>query len=222
MAPTRTRSPSFSMRRSLSRVRSPSTRSKPFETDQTIEFLGKEGVDNYGFEGETRDGNKVMVVVDSTVEAKGALEWALAHTIQTQDSVVLLHVIKPSKQGPEYNKKLKLEAFEVLHSMKTICQTRRPGVQVEVAMQEGKEKGKIIVEEAEKQKVSLLVLGQRKRSMLWRFMKRWRGKQNNHGGFVEYCIQNASCMTIAVRRKGKKLGGYLITTKSHKNFWLLA
>ncbi|KAF5734638.1 hypothetical protein HS088_TW15G00137 [Tripterygium wilfordii] len=230
MTPSRLRSPSFSMRRSLSRVqvRSPSIRSKPSETDQTTEFLGndEEEVDSYGFQGELRDGsNKVMVVVDSTVEAKGALEWALTHTVQTQDSILLLHIINPSKQGEEYNQKLKLKAFEILRYMKTICQTKRPGVQVEVAMPmlEGKEKGRVIVEEAKKEKVSLLVLGQRKRSMMWRFMKRWRGKRNNHhGGFVEYCIQNASCMTIAVRRKGNKLGGYLITTKRHKNFWLLA
>lgn len=94
-------------------------------------------------------------------------------------------------------------------------------VQVEVAIREGKEKGPIIVEEAKKQRVSLLVLGQRKRSIMWRLMNRWTGKRKG-GGAVEYCIQNSSCMAIAVRRKGKKLGGYLITTKRHKNFWLLA
>jgi nucleotide-binding universal stress UspA family protein len=96
-------------------------------------------------------------------------------------------------------------------------------VQVAVAMHEGKERGPIIVEEAKQRGVSLLVMGQRKRSIMWRLIKRWAGKGNRGGsGAVGYCIQNASCMTIAVRRKGKKLGGYLITTKRHKNFWLLA
>ena len=44
-------------------------------------------------------GNKIMIVVDSSLEAKGALEWALSHTVQSQDTVVLLHVANPSKQG---------------------------------------------------------------------------------------------------------------------------
>lgn len=93
---------------------------------------------------------------------------------------------------------------------------------MEIALVEGREKGPIIVEEARQQKVSLLVIGQgRQSSMLWSLMKRWTGKRNR-GGVAEYCIQNASCMTIAVRRKSRKLGGYLITTKRHKNFWLLA
>lgn len=90
-------------------------------------------------------------------------------------------------------------------------------------MLEGKEKGPIIVEEAKRQRASLLVLGQkRKRSMWWQLIKRWTRSRSSGEVIVEYCIQNAACMSIAVRRKSKKLGGYLITTKLHKNFWLLA
>lgn len=44
-------------------------------------------------------GNKVMVVVDSSFEAKGALDWALSHTIQSQDTVVLVHVARPVGEG---------------------------------------------------------------------------------------------------------------------------
>lgn len=96
-------------------------------------------------------------------------------------------------------------------------------MQVEIVLLEGKEKGPIIVEEAKQQRVSLLVIGQRKKSsILWCLVKRWAGKRDRSSEVVEYCIQNASCMTIAVRRKSKKLGGFLITTKRHKNFWLLA
>ena len=50
-------------------------------------------------ESELESGKRVMVVVESRVEAKGALQWALSHTIQRQDTVVLLHVAKPSKYG---------------------------------------------------------------------------------------------------------------------------
>ncbi|KDP31380.1 hypothetical protein JCGZ_11756 [Jatropha curcas] len=225
MALSRTRSSKLSISKSLGRirVRSPSIRGKPtskfIDDDQKIEFLGSE-MENFG----DKNGNKVMVVVDSSLEAKGALEWALSHTVQSQDTIILLFVSKISKKGPDCNLKVNLRATELLHSMKNVCQRRRPGVQIEVAIREGKDKGPIIVEEAKQQKVSLLVLGQRKRFFMWRILKRWAGKRNGGSGgeAVEYCIQNSSCMTIAVRRKGKKLGGYLITTKRHKNFWLLA
>lgn len=95
-----------------------------------------------------------------------------------------------------------------------------------MAVVEGKEKGPVIVEEARKQGAALLVLGQRKRSTTWRLLMVWAGHRlgggGGGGGVVEYCIQNASCMAIAVRRKSKKVGGYLITTKRQKDFWLLA
>lgn len=41
-------------------------------------------------------GRKIMIVVDSSMEAKGALQWALTHTVQSHDMVILLHVTKPS------------------------------------------------------------------------------------------------------------------------------
>lgn len=94
-------------------------------------------------------------------------------------------------------------------------------VHVEMAVREGKDKGATIVEEAKRARASLLVLGQRKKSFLRRLHMIWASKRKGIR-FVDYCIQNANCMTIAVRRKNRKFGGYLITTKRHKNFWLLA
>lgn len=95
---------------------------------------------------------------------------------------------------------------------------------MEIVILEGKEKGVTIVEEAKRQRVSLLVLGQkRKRPIWWQLVNLWRRRRRNRMfQVVDYCIQNASCMTIAVRKKSNKLGGYLITTKRHKDFWLLA
>ncbi|XP_044487518.1 uncharacterized protein LOC123212443 [Mangifera indica] len=225
-------SPRLSLNRSTGRVRvvSPSLQRKrasnSIETDQKVEFLGNGEEIDYGGSYEEKNGwtgNKVMVVVDSSLDAKGALEWALSHTIQNQDTILLLYVnnVKSSKQGKESPGKINLRAYEKLYSMKNTCQMKRPGVEVELIVLEGKEKGPIIVEEAKKQKVSLLVLGQRKKWRVWRLIKKWASK-SAMGGIVDYCIQNASCMTIAVRRKSNKLGGYLITTKRHKNFWLLA
>ncbi|XP_057460104.1 uncharacterized protein LOC130750529 [Actinidia eriantha] len=171
-------------------------------------------------ESELESGKRVMVVVESRVEAKGALQWALSHTVQSQDTVLLLHVAKPSKYGVNSSRQ---KAYELLCSMKDMCQVRMPGAHVEIVVVEGKEKqkGPTIVAEAKQQKVSLLVLGQRKQSMVWRLRAIWRGKKTR-SRVVDYCIQNANCMTIAVRRKSRKYGGYLINTKRHKNFWLLA
>ncbi|XP_015079550.1 uncharacterized protein LOC107023381 [Solanum pennellii] len=165
--------------------------------------------------------NRVMVVVDPSLDPNCALQWALSHTVQSQDTIILLYVTKISKEGEKPNSEINQRAYELLCSMKNMCQTRKPGVQVEIVMQEGKEKGAVVVEEAKQHKASLLVLGQRKRSIMWRLLRIWTRKRSR-SRVVEYCIQKANCMTIAVRRKSSKYGGYLITTKRHKNFWLLA
>lgn len=59
--------------------------------------------------GEVEMGNKIMVVVDSSSEAKGALDWALSHTVQAQDTIVLIHVANYiSKQGQSYMMRINL------------------------------------------------------------------------------------------------------------------
>ncbi|KAL2479124.1 Adenine nucleotide alpha hydrolase-like superfamily protein [Forsythia ovata] len=207
-------------------VRSPSVqykKSASFINGQVKSEVSSEvnepSFNSYLLKSESECGNRVMVVVDSSPEAKGALEWALSHTVQARDTIILLHV---AKQDENCNEEINQRAYEVLHSMKNICQLRRPEVHVEMAIREGKEKGEIIVEEAKHRGVLLLVLGQRKHSIIWRLQRVCSTGLRKKNRVVDYCIQNANCMTIAVRRKNKKYGGYLITTKSHKNFWLLA
>lgn len=43
--------------------------------------------------------NRVMVVVDPNLDANCALQWALSHTVQSQDTIILLYVSKISKEG---------------------------------------------------------------------------------------------------------------------------
>lgn len=38
---------------------------------------------------------------------------------------------------------------------------------------------------------------------------------------AEYLIQNCSCTCVSVQRKGQN-GGYVLNSKTHRNFWLLA
>ncbi|XP_020979516.1 uncharacterized protein LOC107640758 [Arachis ipaensis] len=154
-------------------------------------------------------GRKIMIVVDSSLEAKGAVQWALTHTVQNQDKIILLHVIKPSnKQATEVesSKERAPRAYELACSFKSMCNVKRPEIW-------GFGMNGMLV--------GLLVLGQKKRSTTWRLVMMWAGQRVN-GGVVDYCIQNAHCMAIAVRRKSSKIGGYMITTKRHKDFWLLA
>jgi hypothetical protein len=86
-------------------------RSKPASNNsskaiQKTELLSNGRDDDFSAEservkagGSENIGNKIMVVVDSSLEAKGALEWALTHAVQSQDNIILLHV---AKQGEIY------------------------------------------------------------------------------------------------------------------------
>ncbi|CAF2090520.1 hypothetical protein BRARA_F03359 [Brassica rapa] len=174
--------------------------------------------------GEAESGRKVMVVVDTTSQSKNALQWALTQCVQDEDNITLLHVTKtPVGQATDETQgQRNSRAHEQVHPLKNFCQLKKPNVKTEIVVVEtAEEKGKTIVAEAKKQGAGVLVLGQRKRTSKWRVIWKWRAKGGIGGGVVEYCIHNSECMAIAVRKKSNN-GGYLITTKRHKDFWLLA
>ncbi|XP_006292771.2 universal stress protein PHOS32 [Capsella rubella] len=188
--------------------------------------LKAEEANKNGGEGgvQVESGRKVMVVVDTTSQSKNALQWALTHCVQDEDNITLLHVTKtPVGQAiDETQRERNSRAHELVHPLKNFCQLKKPNVKTEVVVVEtAEEKGKTIVEESKKQGAGVLVLGQRKRTSKWRVIWKWRAKGGMGGGVVEYCIHNSDCMAIAVRKKSNN-GGYLITTKRHKDFWLLA
>ncbi|RLN27639.1 uncharacterized protein C2845_PM05G17190 [Panicum miliaceum] len=91
-------------------------------------------------------------------------------------------------------------------------------VRVELSLAEGKDRGPAIVEAARKQGVSLLVVGQKKRSVTWRLLSMWMAGVKGAAGAAEH----AACMALAVRRKSRRGGGYLIITRRQRDFWLLA
>ncbi|KAI3915334.1 hypothetical protein MKX01_035593 [Papaver californicum] len=220
------------------RIRSKPIQSKPIKSSSS-NFIKKDELmmminnsknkDQFGIEQRKSKfviGRRIMVVVDLSYEVASAIQWTLTHTVQSQDTLVLLHVAKPksSKQskGPEVTA-MSARAYELLLTIKNLCHSERPEVQVEVEVVEAaKQNGPAIVQEAKKQGVSLLILGQRKRTITWRLLQLWRRKRSSSSEVVEYCIENANCMAIGVRRKSKKLGGYLITTQHQKDFWILA
>ncbi|XP_042434510.1 uncharacterized protein LOC122020590 [Zingiber officinale] len=182
--------------------------------------------------GKGRGGRRIVVAVEVEAEAKGAVQWALSHSLHDDDTLVLVAVVKPPSRSSDQcdHHKERNSRYQLLYALQSICHSRRPEIQVEVLVVEGREAGPAIVEAARRQMASLLVLGQRQRwrSMAWRLVAvLWSDGggssrvRSSGGDVVDYCIQNASCMTLSVRKKGKR-GGYLITTKHHKNFWLLA
>ncbi|CAL9757682.1 unnamed protein product [Musa acuminata subsp. burmannicoides] len=180
-------------------------------------------------------GRKIVVAVDSGPEAKAALQWALSHSLHDNDSLVLVSVVKPRRRrklpslgfatsidvlftssvyralaaGDRSQTEWSSRSHQAFLAMQSMCQARRPEIKVELSVVEGRERGPAIVEEARKQGASLLVLGQKKRSIAWRVVRLWSGN-SMRGGVVDYCIQNASCMTVAVRRKSRRGGQVLL------------
>lgn len=109
-----TRLPNFCLNRirPLVRVRSPPIQSKtlPNVANSATKVdnsstVGEVKSDDHGAKPGLVIGRKIMIVVDSSNEAKGALQWSLTHTVQPQDKVILLYVAKLSisnKQGWKY------------------------------------------------------------------------------------------------------------------------
>jgi len=85
------------------RMRSPPIESKPaLQSSMPPEPSGNEEKDSSCKKAEQGAvvgyvGRRVMVAVDSSAEAKCALQWALSHAVQSSDTLVLLDVAKPSK-----------------------------------------------------------------------------------------------------------------------------
>lgn len=176
---------------------------------------------------------KVMVVIDHSRESRLAMLWALSHIVHQADTVSLIHVLPAHKlssrnttptttttpDAPDLKNsrgKLDPRPSELGMSLKMLCTSRRPEVEIQVMTVEGADKGTTIVNQAKKLEASVLVLGQRKPSLLQRLFQR------SNDAIVDYCIENAECLTLAVRKKNKQMGGYLINSRWQKNFWLLA
>ncbi|GAU49888.1 hypothetical protein TSUD_133640 [Trifolium subterraneum] len=93
---------------------------------------------------------------------------------------------------------------------------KRVMVEVEALVIQGP-KLATVMSQVKKLEVSILVLGQKKPSSLFSC-----SSCSSTEEFVDYCINNAECLTIGVRKRSKGNNGYLISTRWQKNFWLLA
>ncbi|VAH19460.1 unnamed protein product [Triticum turgidum subsp. durum] len=151
---------------------------------------------------------RVMVVVDQSSGAKHAMMWALTHVANRGDFLTLLHVL-PRGSGARGE-----EASALANSLGSLCKACKPEVEVEALVIQGPMLATVL-SQVKKLEASVLVLSQSKPSPFCCFM-RSRGEV-----LVEECISRAECLTLAVRRQSKGVGGYLVSTRWQKNFWLL-
>ncbi|KAL6840151.1 hypothetical protein ACP4OV_029961 [Aristida adscensionis] len=165
-----------------------------------------------GRPGEAAARKRVMVVVDESSGAKHAMMWALTHVANRGDFLTLLHVLPHAGGGGA------AEASSLANSLGTLCKASRPEVEVEALVIQGP-KLATVLSQVKKLEASVLVLSQCRPSPFCWLSCFLRSSSEE---FVEQCINQAECLTLAVRKQSKGVGGYLVSTRWQKNFWLLA
>ncbi|KAJ1254835.1 hypothetical protein BS78_09G154000 [Paspalum vaginatum] len=159
---------------------------------------------------------RVMVVVDQSSGAKHAMMWALTHVANKGDFLTLLHVLPPqSGSGSRSRSGGGKDASALANSLGALCKACKPEVEVEALVIQGP-KLSTVLSQVKKLEASVLVLSQPKPSPFCCLLR------SSSEELVEECISRAECLTLAVRRQSKGVGGYLISTRWQKNFWLLA
>ncbi|OWM63295.1 uncharacterized protein LOC116192289 [Punica granatum] len=195
---------------------------------------------------------RVMVVVEPTREAAGALQYALCHGVVERDELILLYVDSPNSWRNTLSTLFRQSgviAFpagggtgstsgsftfsyhgvegDFLEETRRVCKAAQPSVRVRterVEMEGGRDKASMILLQSKLHGVDVLIIGQR-RSLSTAILGSKRQGSSLRGVRVadtaEYLIENCSCACVAVQRKGQN-AGYLLNTKTFRNFWLLA
>ncbi|GMH28398.1 hypothetical protein Nepgr_030241 [Nepenthes gracilis] len=116
---------------------------------------------------------------------------------------------------------------DFLEVMKRACESALPKlrVHVEMAEQGTMDKAATILFRSKALKVDLLIIGQRRSLSSVILGPRLGGGAALKGAkpvdTAEFLIENSPCTCVGVQKKGQN-AGYLLNTKTHKNFWLLA
>ncbi|XP_023728430.1 uncharacterized protein LOC111876128 isoform X2 [Lactuca sativa] len=189
---------------------------------------------------------KVMVVADPTRESAAALRYVLSHVVFENDTLYLLHVenptfwknripgfmnqSSPSSTTPSCNEGVNGHwggggciggNVDFLDQMKDACESMHPKMKVKVIKVEmgAMEKANVILSQTNVYGIDLLVVGKRQ-SLSTAIL--WQGRNGTiRGELAEYLVENCKCTCVAVQKKSLT-GGYLLHTKTHRNYWLLA
>ncbi|CAK9167388.1 unnamed protein product [Ilex paraguariensis] len=189
-------------------------------------------------EGGNAPARKVMVVADPTRESAAALQYALSHAVLENDTLILLHIENPNTWRNTFGlfKWPSSQAasttapsaegcrgdLDFLEAMKQACEIAQPmlRVHVEVVEMGSKDKAYVILSQSTAHGIDLLVIGQ-KRSLSNALLGPKRNVSLRGLDTAECLIQNSKCTCVAVQKKGQN-AGYLLNTKTQRNFWLLA
>ncbi|KAJ6890357.1 hypothetical protein NC652_025100 [Populus alba x Populus x berolinensis] len=166
----------------------------------------------------TARSRKVMVVADPSRESAGALQYALSHVVVENDELILLHVESGGVGEGDF-----------LEAMRQVCRIAQPKIPVRLErtqlMEETKDKANTILNKSNLLRVDLLIIGQRRgfsTAILGTSRYKLSGGSGTKGlDTAEYLIENSKCTCVAVQKRGQN-AGYVLNTKTHKNFWLLA
>ncbi|KAI5573077.1 hypothetical protein POPTR_010G064800v4 [Populus trichocarpa] len=194
----------------------------------------------------TARSRKVMVVADPSRESAGALQYALSHVVVENDELILLHVessyswwntfsfrkIYSLTPGPMPNSSEGgggVGEGDFLEAMRQVCRIAQPKIPVRLErtqlMEETKDKANTILNKSNLLRVDLLIIGQRRgfsTAILGTSRYKLSGGSGTKGlDTAEYLIENSKCTCVAVQKRGQN-AGYVLNTKTHKNFWLLA
>ncbi|KAK8444951.1 hypothetical protein SEVIR_9G230600v4 [Setaria viridis] len=114
---------------------------------------------------------------------------------------------------------------DFMEAMRGACKARYPrarvhGEHVEPATEGREAKAQTILAESQRRRVELLVIGHRRVSSFLG-LRSSSGSSRGHDSTAEFLIEHSKCLCVSVQKKGQN-AGYLLNTKTHKNFWLLA
>ncbi|XP_022749013.1 uncharacterized protein LOC111298559 [Durio zibethinus] len=187
---------------------------------------------------------KVMVVADPTPHSAAALQYALSHAMLEQDELILFHIENPNSWKNTFSTFLRRPSFpsgttapnsvpegastdiDFLDQMKRACEIAQPKipVRIEKTDMDGKDKATVILSKSKALGIDLIIIGQR-RSLSSAILGYRRPSGSMKGSKLidtaDYLIENSPCTCVAVQKKGQN-GGYVLNSKTHKNFWLLA
>ncbi|KAJ6420947.1 hypothetical protein OIU84_028349 [Salix udensis] len=118
---------------------------------------------------------------------------------------------------------------DFLEAMRQVCQIAQPKIPVRLErtplMEETKDKANTILSKSNLLSVDLLIIGQRRgfsTAILGTSRYKLSGGSGTKGSdTAEYLIEKSKCTCVAVQKRGQN-AGYVLNTKTHKNFWLLA
>lgn len=153
---------------------------------------------------------KLLLPTDGSEFSEGAIREAISLAKSCSSKLIAVSVIETNPEyetlAPQLVEKAEKEARQHLESVK--ARAEKEGVQCETIARHGDEPYKYIIDEAEKNKVSMIIMGRRGRTGLKRLMM---------GSVTARVIGHAPCNVVVVPRQAKlEFKSVLVATDGSK------